>query len=454
MQPKAHAPILNEWMTGRASPSPIQYAFSAKSAPHAGHRHGAAPLAADLLDSRFDQLLSNPASNKARAIYLHVPFCRARCSFCSFFQNASSRSMVETYFEKLLEEIERKAETVWAQSAPFEAVYVGGGTPTDLTPKQLFRLGQALHQSFILTPDCEITLEGRLSQFGDEKFSAALEGGFNRFSFGVQSFDTKVRRAAKRLEDREPTLARLKDLTASKRATIAIDLMFGLPYQDASNWQQDLKDVVDSGVDGVDLYQLIGFSGTSLQRIVQQGKLPEPLATPEKAIMYQSGSNFFRDKGFRQLSYCHWARGDRELSRYNSMAKSGAEILGIGSGAGGNLGGFSYMQPRDLSRWGEMMGSHLWPVAQLIEQPPQQPLISAIVGGCDRGALEPVGALAHPGLFEHCQPLFKAWQQHGLATFKPEKVQLTQAGQFWSVNLAQGMQQYLQENAIAREFSG
>ncbi|MBW8191583.1 heme anaerobic degradation radical SAM methyltransferase ChuW/HutW [Neiella marina] len=454
IQPQAplidHASLVfTEAMTGRPSPSPLQYAFSGKSSAHAG-RGGVPPLSADRSQQTLSALLSEPTvSVKGRALYVHIPFCRVRCSFCNFFKYAASPKLMADYFQLLLLDLERKARQPWSQAQPFDAVYIGGGTPTDLSAEQIFQLGQRIQQLLPLTPDCEITLEGRLNKFDDAKFEQALAGGFNRFSFGVQSFDTQVRRPAKRLDDRQPLLQQLKRLTGANAATIAIDLMYGLPHQTAQTWQQDLQDTLEAGVDGVDLYQLIQFKGSGIERDVEQGRLAEPMGSAERALLYQQGANFLNKSGWKQLSYCHWASGDKEKSCYNAMAKSGAEILAVGAGAGGNLAGFGYMQPRDIEPWQQALDDQQWPVAMMMAKSPNHLLDAALVGACDRGHLT-ASAIGH-ARYKAAGPLFLKWQQHGLAQCHSDGVRLTMAGQFWSVNLANGMLQYLNQNQQAVE---
>ncbi|GGA69642.1 putative heme utilization radical SAM enzyme HutW [Neiella marina] len=444
---------LTETMTGRPSPSPLQYAFSAKTGAHAG-RGGTPPLAQGAAQQQFSALLNQTTvSAKGRALYVHIPFCRVRCSFCNFFKYAASAELMANYFDLLLLDLARKAAEPWSQTQPFDAVYIGGGTPTDLTAQQILTLGQRIRQSLPLADDCEMTLEGRLNKFDDEKFDSALQGGFNRFSFGVQSFDTQVRRAAKRLDDREPLLAQLKQLTARNAATIAIDLMYGLPHQTADSWQQDLEDTLSAGVDGVDLYQLIQFKGSGIERDLEKGRIEQPMDSPQRALLYQQGSRYFAQHGLKQLSYCHWATSDKERSRYNSLAKSGAEILAVGAGAGGNMGGFSYMQSRDIEPWQQAIEQNQWPAAMMMAKSANHLEDAALVGACDKGLINPaqIGAAR----YRAAQPLFAKWQQHGLAKANIQAgqdcVELTTAGKFWSVNMANGMLQYLSINQHAVE---
>ncbi|MEF1298544.1 radical SAM protein, partial [Vibrio parahaemolyticus] len=230
----------DESVLGSDSPDPLRFAFVKKHSAHAG---GASvpvppPQQAGVLSSiTSDQ---NVRNNK-RCLYIHVPFCRVRCTFCNFFQNAASRKLVDEYFAALMQDLKEKAALPWTQSGIFHAVYIGGGTPTDLSPEQVRVLGQAIHDYFPLASDCEITLEGRINRFSDELYQGALDGGFNRFSFGVQSFNTQVRRSAKRLDDREDVLKRVSELAKEDKIPVIIDLLYGLPYQTKEILEQDLN---------------------------------------------------------------------------------------------------------------------------------------------------------------------------------------------------------------------
>ncbi|BDY04268.1 heme anaerobic degradation radical SAM methyltransferase ChuW/HutW [Ferrimonas sp. YFM] len=444
----SHTPTMDDQMTGKDTPDPLKFAFEQKRGAHAGGR-GRPPVAADQVQVTLDRLLAQEATpGKRRLLYLHVPFCRVRCTFCSFFQYAASRKLVDEYFGHLLAEIRRKGETPYAQSAPFHAVYIGGGTPTDLSGDQIRQLGQALRESFPLTPDCELTLEGRINGFDDAKFQGALEGGFNRFSFGVQSFNSQVRRSAKRLDDRDQVMGRLKELVAADQAPIVIDLLFGLPYQTQAIWQQDLQDMLECGVSGVDLYQLIDLSGTSMLEKCEKGTAPPPADTPTKATMYRMGDSFMERHHLRRLSCCHWASDNRERSLYNSMVKSGAEILPLGAGAGGNLGGYALMQPRDLELYQGAVEVNEWPVMMLMPKG-EEGVKAALVGACDKGFIH--RSLLGDPLYHHAMPLFEAWQKRGLAEISTDAVAFTLAGRFWQVNLCNGLLSYINSNPMTME---
>ncbi|WP_298442322.1 heme anaerobic degradation radical SAM methyltransferase ChuW/HutW [uncultured Ferrimonas sp.] len=432
--------LQDDTITGKDSPDPLKFAFEQKRSAHAGGM-SMPPLTADAAQHKLTELLGQPGrAGKRRALYIHIPFCRVRCTFCSFFQYASSKKLVDHYFELLLIELKRKANTEYARSAPFQAVYIGGGTPTDLSAEQLRILGQAVRDHFPLSNDCEFTLEGRLNRFSDDKFVGALDGGINRFSFGVQSFNTEVRKAAKRLDDRDYIINRLQQLSAADEAPIVIDLLFGLPYQSESIWRQDLADVIESGVHGVDLYQLIDLQGTPMLTHCEQGKAPPPASTTFKSELYRLGDQHMAQERFRQISCSHWARDHRERSLYNSMVKFGAEILPIGAGAGGNFGGFATMQPRDIDQYQQLLDAQQWPSAMVLPKT-ENGLKAKLVGLCDEGGI--ASRAIGDTLFKQAKPLFAVWQQRGLATVTDRRVDFTLAGRFWQVNLCNGLLKFL-----------
>ena len=454
-----NSPVLTPLMTGISSPAPLKFAFTVKSAPHAG-RGGSHPL--NLTPQQWQTWWTSPTSATQRALYIHLPFCRKRCSFCNFFENGSNPARISHYVDELSKQLYIASKTPFVQSGTFDTVYVGGGTPTDMQASEIAIIGEAI-QAFPLAKDAEITLEGRINGFTHAKFDAALSSGFNRFSFGVQSFNTQVRLAAGRFDDRETLIERLQELSEHPSATIVADLIFGLPGQTMEIWQQDLQDVIQSGVHGVDLYQLIGLQGTRLSHQAEkkatnkqkQQTLAPAVDSQTRARMYAAGASLLESSNWQRLSSCHWRRDNRERSIYNSLAKSGIEILPFGAGAGGNIHGHGIMNARDLSHWHQAqsqatdttMTTDTLPsqVPGMIMSPnPSAALDSQFKAGLDSGVL----ALSDfdTELVSHLMPLFSAWQTHGLVKLSGRIMTQTLAGRFWNVNLQTGLFAYLKQN--------
>ncbi|WP_394203136.1 heme anaerobic degradation radical SAM methyltransferase ChuW/HutW [Shewanella waksmanii] len=445
-------------MTGLNSPDPLQHAFKVKSAPHAG-RSNVRPVNID--SAHWQQWWQQPSQASQRALYIHLPFCRKRCSFCNFFENGTNPEKVSHYADVLVEQLHIAADTPFAQSQPFDTVYVGGGTPTDMQAQEIGRLGQAIKR-FNLVDDAEVTLEGRLNGLDDDKWLAATNNGFNRFSFGVQSFDTDVRIAAGRFDDKSNLLERLQQLSQHPTASVVIDLIFGLPGQTMDIWQQDLQAVLDSGVHGIDLYQLIGLQGSRMEHAKDKGKVIAPANnqfqadSQTRAQMYATGASHFESNGWQRLSSCHWRRDERERSIYNTLAKSGIEILPFGAGAGGSIHGHACMNGRDLKAWHQAhqhaTTSTPVQVPQMMMTPnPKAQLDAIFKRGLDTGLLNL--ALLPTALANHLMPLFNKWQQNGLATVQQQQLELTLAGRFWNVNLQTGLFEFLAKNPPSNELA-
>ncbi len=434
----------DESVLGSNNPDALRFAFTKKHSAHAGGMSVPVP------PPQQGAILSNITSGNGRkggkrCLYIHVPFCRVRCTFCNFFQNAASRKLVDEYFDALMRELREKAALPWTQSGIFHAVYIGGGTPTDLSPQQVRILGQTIRDHFPLAADCEITLEGRINRFSDELYQGALDGGFNRFSFGVQSFNTQVRRSAKRLDDREDVLKRISELAKEDKIPVIIDLLYGLPYQTAEILEQDLNDFMSTGAHGLDLYQLVVGGSAPMLNLVEKGKIPPPATTPEKASMYELGVNFMAEHHMKQLSVNHWAIDNRERSLYNSLAKTYAEVLPIGCGAGGNIDGYGMMQHHTLDTYIKAVNEGQSTIAMMMKQSQLEPLFAALKSGFDRGIVQccKLPTFMGENTFDYLTPLFKVWQDKGLIEIKERSFALTLAGSFWAVSLAQACIQVL-----------
>ncbi|MCG9629758.1 heme anaerobic degradation radical SAM methyltransferase ChuW/HutW [Vibrio sp. Isolate30] len=434
----------DESVLGVSTPDPLRFAFAKKHSAHAGG--SSTPIAQDKKLNLFDELmLTEGKKQDKRCLYIHIPFCRVRCTFCNFFQNAASRKLVDDYFEALLCELKQKAKTPWAQSGLFHAVYIGGGTPTDLSALQVEQLGKAIREHFPLANDVEMTLEGRINRFSDEMFDRALEGGFNRFSFGIQSFNTKVRRSAKRLDDREVVLERISSLSKTEQAPIVLDLLYGLPHQTMDVFEQDLHDYMSTGAHGIDLYQLIVGGDAPMLNLVDKGKIPPPATTPDKASMYLAGVEFMEKHKVKKLSVNHWARDNRERSIYNSLAKTYAEVLPIGCGAGGNVGGHGIMQHRTLETYMDSVKRGELPIAMMTKQSELEPIFSSLKAGFDSGVVRRslLPTFMGQDTFDYLKPLFSHWQNNELVQLSEDYLTLTNAGSFWAVTLAQSVIQIL-----------
>lgn len=381
-----------------------------------------------------------------RLAYLHVPFCANHCLFCGFYRNKYHVERSAPYVDAVMAELESEASTNAVRGRPVHAVYFGGGTPTALEPADLARLVHAVRRTLPLAADCEFTVEGRITNFTGEKIDACLDAGANRLSIGVQSFNTGVRQKQGRRATREEAIRFVEALRARDRATVVVDLMFGLPGQTPDVWLEDLRTCLALEPDGVDLYCLNVFPGTPLFKAVAAGKSAPPAQLVEQGEMYRTGVELLARAGWHQVSNSHWARTTRERNLYNLLIKDGATTLAYGSGAGGSLGGYSYSLSDDLESYSSRTEAGAKALSGMRRSDAHQPLRDAITASIERGriALRRVLPKAEAASLTVIEPLLDQWVAAGLATWTfDDTLDLTTAGRFWGTNLIGALSEVL-----------
>ncbi len=211
----------------------------------------------------------------ALGVYLSVPFCRAKCSFCNFASGVSSPVAIEAYVSKLCQEIAGtplKAARLHADLPPtVDTLYFGGGTPSLLEPQQLRRIFTALHQTFDIVAGAEITLEAAPGQIADAVLDEAQQQGVNRISLGVQSFVDRESAAVGRSHTERDCVQEILRLQAAGVTDVGADLIAGLPYQTAASWQHSLDVATSIGLTHLSIYMLEIDEDSRLGREVMAG---------------------------------------------------------------------------------------------------------------------------------------------------------------------------------------
>jgi oxygen-independent coproporphyrinogen-3 oxidase len=385
---------------------------------------------------------SPPPARRKRVAYVHLPFCANHCLFCGFYRGPAHPERIDGYDALVIADLERECRAAGIAGAPVHAVYLGGGTPSALPADALHRLLRALRSALPLAPDCEITVEGRCLGFSAEKVDACIEAGANRFSIGVQSFDTDVRRRQGRRASREELLVFLGALRDRDRAAVVADLLIGLPDQTLAVWRDDLRACLDLDLDGVDLYPLNLFPGTPLAAAVAAGRSAPVVPLPDQATMYGDAARILDEAGWRQISNSHWARATRERNLYNLLLKQGADCLAYGAGAGGSLADHAYSLVPALDDYAALVRAGRKPL-RAIHAPSACEALRARVGAdIEVGRLDLSGL--EPEASKRVAPLLAQWRREGLVEGSGPRFRLTTAGRFWAPNLARGLRECLQ----------
>lgn len=416
--------------------NPMSGAFPHKRVVHAG-------LNGTLISPKesqavWDTVMSGtPKKGQMQCAYIHIPFCKTKCTYCGFFQNGTSQNIEDQYIDGLIGELKLASESPRLKEGLIHAVFIGGGTPTSLSPANSERLLKAIKEYLPLANDYELTLEGRIHDLIPENLEVWMSNGVNRMSIGVQSFNTKVRQMVGRLDTKETVLERLATLKSYGQCSVVIDLIFGLPGQTMDVWEQDLADLVSSGVDGADLYQLNVFDGSDLNRDIVSGKVPPVATTAMQGDMFAFGRTYLEARAYRRLSSAHWSANNRERSLYNMLAKEGVPMFPFGSGAGGNVDCYGMMLHRALKPYEDMVSRGEKPFMALMKQSDLQPFVNQVVSQLEQGYLNINTLVAMDSRLGELHWLYKLWEERGLVTYNGLLYKLTAAGEFWTVNITQ-----------------
>jgi oxygen-independent coproporphyrinogen III oxidase len=193
-------------------------------------------------------------------VYISVPFCRSKCSYCNFASDVFSRAVVERYVDRVCSDIANAERDANQMGGKFErevdSIYLGGGTPTVLEPAQLQRLFDAVRVRFSVSPEAEVTVECAPGTLSSELLQCLAHCGVNRVSLGVQSFIDREAAAVGRLHKQCTVLDDIARLRAAGISNINIDLIAGLPHQIAESWQESVQEVIATEVPHASVYML------------------------------------------------------------------------------------------------------------------------------------------------------------------------------------------------------
>ena len=270
-------------------------------------------------------------------LYLSIPFCRAKCTFCNFASDAFAPGRLPAYLQSLTQEIAHSRHRATAIGAhlpdTIDTLYLGGGTPSLLSPDQVYTHFHQLESTFTITPDAEITLEAAPGQLTDATLEAFLHHGVNRLSFGVQSFVDRETAAIGRLHTASQCLAELDRVRRAGIPNLGLDLIAGLPHQTEASWLHSLDQAIATGVPHLSVYLLELDEDSRLGREALASGTRYGAATlptdDEAAHFYELACTRLDSAGIPQYEISNFARpGFR--SRHNLKYWHRQPYLGFG----------------------------------------------------------------------------------------------------------------------------
>ena len=299
-------------------------------------------------------------------IYIHIPFCKSRCSYCDFATDVyRNEAAVERYVDALIKEMSGKQSEVRSPKSEvrFGTLYFGGGTPSLLSAGQLEKILETLHGKFEFGKDFEFTLEMNPATVSLEKLKDFRSLGVNRASFGVQTFDDRALKILARGHDADDARQTFELLRKAGFENISFDLIGGLPNQTLADWDKNLTEAINLNPEHLSLYLLEIHEGTPLAGQIRSGRQPVP-DEDLAGEMYQLMCEKVSKQGFEQYEISNFAKKGYE-SKHNNKYWLLEPVFGFGVSAHSFDGNKTrWSNERDTNRYVSLLESGKSPVVE------------------------------------------------------------------------------------------
>lgn len=279
---------------------------------------------------------------KTLGLYVHIPFCKAKCGYCDFNSYAGKVEYIQPYFSALLSEVEAVAKKY---PLPVDTIYFGGGTPTFVEPKLVCDVLDKIKELFEQCSSCEISIECNPGTIEYEGLKKLSEHGFNRLSIGLQSADNRCLKELGRIHTFEDFSKCFENARKAGFENISLDLMYGLPKQTMSDWKNTLKCAVEFGTEHISCYSLKVEEGTPFSKMNLD--LPHDDTV---ADMYETAVEFLRVHGYERYEISNFAKAGCE-SRHNLKYWKCDDFVGIGAGAFSCADGVRFSNTLDICEY-------------------------------------------------------------------------------------------------------
>ncbi|MGB2624034.1 MAG: radical SAM family heme chaperone HemW [Candidatus Acidiferrum sp.] len=309
-------------------------------------------------------------------IYIQVPFCQTKCTYCNFHTGVVSAVRFSPYAQAVCSEIRNYRQLYQAagvelpaafDEAVVDTVYIGGGTPSLLEPQLLQQIMQAIQETFA-TEWIEVTLEADPETVAEEKAAAWISAGISRVSFGLQSFSDKELVAAGRVHRRADIYRAVPILREAGIRNISFDLIAGLPHQTRESWRESLEELRQLQPEHVSIYLLEVDEGSHLGKELLSGgarySAPAVPSDDEMADNYESACTFLETEGYHHYEISNWAKPGFE-SRHNLKYWRREPYLGFGAGAHSFSGTQRWANAHNAAAYVSAIGAGKLPAEQV-----------------------------------------------------------------------------------------
>jgi oxygen-independent coproporphyrinogen-3 oxidase len=291
-------------------------------------------------------------------IYIHIPFCRSRCSYCDFATGAYDGPLAARYVEALASEI-----TGFGATRKVDTIYLGGGTPSLLSPEQAARILDAVHARFRVEGDAEVTMEMNPGTLTLDMLREFRRLGINRASFGAQTFDDRELRRLGRQHTAADVRRTIEDLQRAGFDNVSFDLIAGLPGQTLEAWSRNLDEALLLRPQHLSLYLLEVHEGTPLAEQIGRGALPRP-DDDLAALMYELMVEKAREAGYEHYEISNLCLHGYE-ARHNTKYWLGQPVYGFGCSAHSYDGERRrWANERDAARYTQLVEAGQTPIVE------------------------------------------------------------------------------------------
>ena len=238
-------------------------------------------------------------------IYIHMPFCRVKCMYCDFYSVTDKDEFMPIFFDSLIKEIQMCQLNT--KNWEIDSIFIGGGTPSLMSSKQLENLIKELDDNFDLSHIKEFTIEANPGEAPEERLKSFKSLGVNRVSMGVQSLNEDLLKFLTRIHGKDEVLKTFKALRKVGFDNINCDLIFNIPNQTLQIWGNDLKDILQLEPEHLSCYSLTVEKGTQLYNYVNSGKVKMP-SNDKSSELYRYTQSLMSDYGYEQYEISNWSK--------------------------------------------------------------------------------------------------------------------------------------------------
>ena len=359
------------------------------------------------------------------ALYIHFPFCRRRCSYCSFVSYQGRESDIPDYVKALKKEL-----VLRAAGQRVSSIYFGGGTPSLLSPEQIHELLSVIPSHFTVDEASEVTLEANPGTVDEPYLADIMKLGINRLSLGVQSLDDGELALLGRIH----TAAEAGDAVRLARnagfTNLSLDLIYGLPGQTLSSWHRTLDELIGLSPEHISLYPLTLEADAPMRLAIQRAEVP-PIDPDLTADQYELAQDTLAAHGYHHYEISNWAKGGYEC-RHNLVYWHNLPYLGIGVAAHSYIHGHRLANTTDLDSYLNAFSSNLPPAWELDEEiGPELQLSETVILGLrlsEGVCLEGIRSRFGIDLLKHYSQQVDETAALGLLEYSGQRIRLTRRG--------------------------